>query len=461
MLWGTKGEGMGAGLIDAVKARMAFHPGGFSRTGISVMGLRIGAAGLAFIAQVAAARLVGAEAFGSYALVLVWLLLLGHGATVGTNQLVCRFVSAYRAKSDAGAMLGLLHFSFALALGVSVAVTLAALTVVHFGPALSPQIIALATLAFLVIPLLVLQEFLEAIARGLDKPLLGIGPAMLLRHLAIISGVGFVFVTGGSADAVTIMSFTVGGLVASVAVQSLLLWGELKTMLAGVRASYQVGYWFRTALPVALLDASEVLFHNADILILGLFMPPEIVAFYFAATRLAQILSYVPYGLSAATAQKYAALAAQGEREKLQNLVSAATALSTGLAIAGALFLWVFASPLLNLFGDGYDAAAAIVPVLCLGIVLACALGPGEDILTMMGAERLCALGFFIALVVNLALNFALIPLLGMMGAAIATATALTLRGVILAIFAHRRLGIVLPAGFGRIAGTAHQEVRI
>ena len=452
---------MGAGLIQTVRARMALHPGGFSRTGISVMGLRIGAAGLAFVAQVAAARLVGAEAFGSYALVLVWLLLLGHGATVGTNQLVCRFVSAYRAKSDAAAALGLLHFAFALALGVSVVVMLVALAVVHFGLTFSPSMIALATLAFLVIPLLVLQEFLEAIARGLDKPLLGIGPAMLLRHLAIIAGVGFVFVTGGSADAVTIMSFTVGGLVTSVVVQFLLLRSELKNMLAGVRASYQIGYWFRTALPVALLEASEVLFHNADILILGLLMPPEIVAFYFAATRLAQILSYVPYGLSAATAQKYAALAAKDEREKLQSLVAASTALSTGLALAGALFLWVFAGPLLNLFGDGYDAAATIVPVLCLGIVLACALGPGEDILTMMGAERLCALGFFVALFVNLALNFALIPVMGMMGAAIATAAALALRGVILAIFAYRRLGVVLPAGFSHIAGTAPQEIRI
>ncbi|MHB2266960.1 lipopolysaccharide biosynthesis protein [Aliihoeflea sp. PC F10.4] len=452
---------MGKGLIEIVRARMASHPGGFSRTGISVMGLRVGAAALAFVAQIAAARLVGAEAFGSYALVLVWLFLLGHGATVGTNQLVCRFVSEYRAKGDAGAALGLLHFALALALGVSLIVTLVALAIIHFGPTgLSPQMVTLATLAFLVIPLLVLQEFLEAIARGLDKPLLGIGPAMLLRHLAILAGVGFVFATGGSADAVTIMSFTVGGLAASVAVQYLLLRGELKKLLAGARATYRIGCWFKVAMPVALLEASEILFHNADILILGLFMPPEIVAFYFAATRLAQILSYVPYGISAATAQKYAALAAQGERHELQRLVGAATTLSTTLAIAGALFLWVFAGPLLALFGDGYDAATSVVPVLCLGIVMACALGPGEDILTMTGGERLCALGFFIALFANLALNFTLIPIMGMTGAAIATATALALRGIILAIFAHRQLGIVLPAGFSSIAATAHQEVR-
>lgn len=453
---------MGAGLIDTLRARIVSRPGGFSRTGIAVMGLRVGTAGLAFVAQVFAARLVGAEAFGSYALILVWLLLLGHGSTVGTNQLVCRFVSAYRAQGDIGAALGVLRFSLVLALSVSVAVALVALGVVHLGlPGLSAQMVALASLAFLVIPLLVLQDFLEAIARGLDTPLLGIGPAMLLRHLAIICGVGLVFVTGGTADAVTIMGFTVAGLVASVAVQYLLLRGELRKSLAGAKPSYRIGHWFKTALPVALLDASEVLFNNADILILGLFVPPEIVAYYYAATRLAQILSYVPYGISAATAQKYAALGARGEHDKLQGLVGAATALSTGLAIACALFLWVFAGPLLTLFGAGYEAASGVVPVLCLGIVLVCALGPGEDILTMRGAERLCALGFFIALAANIALNFALIPIWGMMGAAIASASALALRGAILAVFAHRRLGVVLPVGFSSLGGARPEEVRI
>lgn len=451
-----------AGLIDAVMARVDWRAGGFSRTGIAVIGLRMGAAALALLAQVAAARLIGPEAFGSYALILVWLLLLGHGSTAGTNQLVCRFVSAYAAKGDADAALGLLRFALALALSGSAVVTLAALAVVHFGPlALSPQMILLATIAFLVVPLLVLQEFLEAIARGLDRPLLGIGPAMLLRHLAILAGVGFVLATGGSADAVTVMGFTVGGLVASVAVQYLLLQGALRKMLAGAKPRYRIGYWFRIAMPVALLDASEMLFHNADILILGLFAPPEIVAFYFAATRLAQILSYVPYGVSAATAQKYAALAATGDLGRLQTLIGAATALSTGLALAGALFLWLFAGPLLTLFGSGYEAATAVVPILCLGIVLACALGPGEDVLTMMGAERLCALAFALALVVNIGLNFALIPTMGMAGAAMASAAALAVRGILLAVFAYGMLGMVLPAGFARLVGSSHREVRI
>lgn len=49
-------------------------------------------------------------------------------------------------------------------------------------------------------------------------------------------------------------------------------------MLAGIGFVLASG-GSTNAMPVALIDASEVLFHNADILILGLFAPPEIVAF--------------------------------------------------------------------------------------------------------------------------------------------------------------------------------------
>jgi O-antigen/teichoic acid export membrane protein len=435
-----------------LKALFARRADGFSHAGIAVMGVRVGAAGLALAAQVLAARLIGPDGFGSYALVMVWLVLLGHTATVGTNQLICRLVAAYRAQEDAPAIAGLLRFSLALAGGAALAISGLALGVVHFAPfGLSPEMTLLATLGLLIVPLLMVQDFLEAIARGLDKPILGIGPAMFVRHLAIISGVGVVFLTGGSADALTIMGFTIAGVVVSVAVQYGLVRGQLRETIGVAKPVYKVRYWTRTALPIALLDAAETLFNNADVLILGLFAPPEIVAFYFAATRIAQVLGYVPYGISAATAQKYASLAARGEQARLHQLIEYATFASTALTSVGALVLWAGAPALLSLFGPDYTVAAGVVPILALGLVAASALGPGEDVLTMLGEERACAMGFLVALGVTVGLGFALIPNWGMTGAALATAAGLTVRGLVLSSLAWARLGVVLPIGMARI----------
>jgi O-antigen/teichoic acid export membrane protein len=420
----------------------------FGSQGVSVIGIRIAGAALGLVAQVLASRLIGPQAFGQYALVLVWLLLLGHGATAGTNQLVCRFVAQYLHRDDPGHAAGLLRFSLLFAGGVAALLIAVAVLVVQIGPfGIDPQFALLATLAFAAVPLIALQDFLEAIARGLDKPNLGIAPAFLLRHLAIIVGVLCLMALGTGADAVAVVAMTIAGLAASVLIQWLLLARHIRKALGGAPPRYQTRYWIRTALPIALVEAAEVLFHNADILILWLFVSPDIVAFYFAATRLAQILGYVPYGISAVTAQKYAALVAANRRSELQGLVSAATSFSTLAALGAALVLSVGAVPLLSLFGDAYVAAAAIVPILCTGVVLTCLLGPGEDVLTMLGQERICSVVFVVAVLANLGLNFALIPAFGMTGAAVATVLALSLRGALLAYFAHARLGLALPLG--------------
>jgi O-antigen/teichoic acid export membrane protein len=79
-------------------------------------------------------------------------------------------------------------------------------------------------------------------------------------------------------------------------------------------------------------------------------------------------------------------------------------------------------------------------------MVVACLLGPGEDVLNMLGEERLCAVAFVIALVANVAAAFVLIPMIGPMGAAIAVVLGFAVRGVMLSLFAYRRLGLVLPA---------------
>ncbi len=119
-----------------------------------------------------------------------------------------------------------------------------------------------------------------------------------------------------------------------------------------------------------------------------------------------------------------------------------------------AILLSYLGGVLLNLFGPDYAQAHYLVPLLCLGIVAACVLGPGEDVLTMLGEERLCSLAFLLALLVNLSVAITLVPVFGPVGAALAGLAGLTVRGILLAWFAYSRLGLVLPVlGWARSLG--------
>ena len=430
--------------------RMAASLPQLASPSLHVMGIRIAGAGIALGAQVFASQIMGAEEFGRYALVLVYLLLLGHFGTFGTAQLLCRLLADYLERGERGKARGLLHFALASTAGVSLTVLAVAAVLIH-GPVswLEPEYVLLASLALAGIPLLALQDFLEAIARGLDRPNLGIGPAYMLRHLVIVCGLAGSVMLGLEANASSVVVLTIAGLVLSVGIQFLLLRRHLRDAVTGAKPQYMAVAWIKSAVPIAGVDVAEVLFFNADILILGFFAPPEVVALYFAASRISQILAYVPYGVTAVTAQKYARLFAANKLVELQALIRRSALLSTSLAIAGAIVLWLFGGMLLNLFGSDYADAHYLVPVLCLGIVVACAMGPGEDVLTMLGEERVCSLSFFVALLVNVGTAISLIPLLGTLGAALAGVAGLTVRGILLAWFAHRRLGLVLPVFAG------------
>jgi O-antigen/teichoic acid export membrane protein len=411
-----------------------------------IVAIRIFGAGLGLLAQVVASRFIGAEEFGRFALVFVWLLLLGHVGTAGTSQLLYRLLAEYLETGQHALAAGLVRFALAATLLASGVVACAGIGALLSGLLpLDPVLVLLGVVTLLAVPLLSIQDFLEAIARGLDRPALGIGPAYLLRHLAIVAGLLGLILAGQSATALTVVVLAIIGLVATIVIQLILLRPHLKAVIGDVRPRYQPRQWLRTAMPLAAVDLAEVLYFNADVIILGLLVPPEQVAFYFAASRLTQTLAYIPYGVSAATAQKYAAHGVAGRRTDLQALIGRSALLASAATILAALTLTVLAEPLLQLFGSSYDQAAHLVPILGLGMVVACLLGPGEDVLNMLGQERLCAIAFLAALVTNVATAFLLIPLIGPLGAAVAVVLGFSIRGLLLAFFAYRRLGLVLP----------------
>jgi O-antigen/teichoic acid export membrane protein len=417
--------------------------------GAGVLAVRLGGAALAYAAQVIAARYLGQDGFGIYALALVWLTLLGHLSTFGTNQAVTRHVAQALATGDLAEVRGFLVFglAFVAAAGLAVGGLAAAVLVLAPGLVETAYIWPLA-LAVLAAPLLALQDNLESFARAFDRPMAGIAPPYLVRHGAAIAIFAALGASGLAPTPALAVGAAIGALVTGLAIQAALLVRVVRGRVPPGPRQYRVRTWMRTALPVALVDGTEILLLNADVLLVGLFQPPYMVAAYFAASRLAQILDYVRYAASASTAQRFAALEALGRRSELQRLIAFATHATSGITLLAALALVAMAEPLLRLFGPDFTVAAPIVPVLAAGILAACLLGPGEDVLSMLGAERACAAVFAGALGLNLALGALLIPPYGLAGAAAATALTLVARSAALAWIAYRRLGLALPVGF-------------
>jgi O-antigen/teichoic acid export membrane protein len=104
----------------------------------------------------------------------------------------------------------------------------------------------------------------------------------------------------------------------------------------------------------------------------------------------------------------------------------------------GGLWLALFAQEIVQVVAPGYDRAYEAVGLLLLGVVLFAASG-----LTMAGISytrrsTFFAVGAGIALVVHVGLNFALMPSIGMLGAAISTLAAYALLAVFYLLVSQR-----------------------
>lgn len=421
--------------------------GGGAGTALAVFGVRIAAAACAFVAQVLMARLMGGEEYGIFATVWVWTALLGHGSTWGLSQAACRFLPTYRAQGAAGPERGFLAFGavFSLAAASLLAGLGAGLLWLHPG-LVAGAYAGPVLVAALVLPLFALQDFCEGVARGRNWTLLAVAPPYLLRQGLImafmLAAVGF----GAPAEAAIAVACTLAATALSLAVQAATLLRRLGRERKPARALYPWRDWLRAALPMALIDLAGSGFNFVDVLVLGFLLPPAEVGAYFAATRLLQFVVFVQYAASSVTAQRFAEAQARGDRAGLEALIrrwsrlTLLATLATGLAVVAAGPL------LLGLFGPDFREALPLLALLVAGHGLAAAFGPAEDLLTMLGAERACAAVTVALLVAAVLLTLVLVPLLGLTGAALAAGLVTAGRGGILALLAHRRLGLLTPS---------------
>jgi O-antigen/teichoic acid export membrane protein len=102
----------------------------------------------------------------------------------------------------------------------------------------------------------------------------------------------------------------------------------------------------------------------------------------------------------------------------------------------------VFARDLLHLFGRGFAGGASALAVLALGQLVNVGTGTVTGLLAMIGRARLSVLNSLFFLGLSLVLDFLLIPRWGILGAAIANASALAAVNLLRLVQVHHALGI-------------------
>src|SRR5690606_4937886 len=315
-----------------------------------------------------------------------------------------------------------------------------------FGDQLEAYWIVPLFLAVFILPMVALGDVLDGTARASGWTATALTPTFLVRPVLILAFMVGAVWFGAPKNAVTAMAAALAATYVTTFLQYLQLLVRLRRTYGRGDRRIEPAAWFGYSLPVFLVDGIGYLLTNADVVVVGFFLPPSQVAIYFATTKIIVLVQFVAFAVRAAAGPRFSAILAEGDRTALAKFAGQTARWSFWPALAIGLVVLLFGIPLLSLFGPAFPAGYSLLPILFAGILAKAAVGPGEILLSMAGRQKLCMLIYALILAANIGLNIALIPSFGLTGAASATAMAMMMEALLLHIALRRTLGIALFA---------------
>jgi O-antigen/teichoic acid export membrane protein len=399
--------------------------------------------GTALATSVLLARGLGPGGFGQYSFVVSLLTMLALPFGPALKNLITREVAGYHQSEQWALFRGLLRrgYQWILVGAVGAAGVLVITGGLRGGWDPGNRWTLIAMGAFM-LPFLGLMHLYSASLRGLGQVFVAQLPIMVARPGCHILVVGALVILGALTPAHALASLCVATL-ASALLAGALFRHHRPAMVKEANPEYRSQDWGKSLLPFTLLAATGSLNNELGILTLGWLSTDEEVAAFRVAQRGSMLVTLALTVINLVIAPQITRYYRNGDREQLRRLVHKSAGGALALALPVALPLIFAAGWIVELvFGQVYRQPATVALALLAGAQLVnVAIGSVGLLLSMSGFERDTLMGQVIGLIVNLLLAVVLIPPFGATGAALATATALVVWNLILALRVYKRLG--------------------
>lgn len=199
--------------------------------------------------------------------------------------------------------------------------------------------------------------------------------------------------------------------------------------------------WRHTA-PRSVAGAIQAVFQRVDVVVVALLAGPAQAAVYTAATRFKVVGQLANQGLAQSVQARLVGALAGGELARARELYQAATIWLVLLTWPVWVAYAALAPWLLGLFGPAYEAAAPVALVLAGTMMVATACGMVDVVLTAAGHTGTSLLNLLAAVACTLALDLALIPAHGALGAIAGWSGGVIVKNLLPLWQLHRRYGL-------------------
>lgn len=409
-------------------------------------------------------RLVSPSVYGLFILATSIVLFLQAFGNLGLPKAIDYFVPQYLHDGEHDKARGVILVVFSLALASSAVV--AGLIVLGARPiadafeepALRVALLVLSvTIPFLAIYNALLASFsaikrlkFRVYTRDVIRPTV----RLLATAGLLLAGYGLLGVVGGYLI----------GLVATILAGAYFLRENAPGIIGATttRVSSRPLLWY--SVPLAFAGIIYVFLGQVDYFVIGYFYGSEEVGIYRVGYALAANLMI--FSSSVGPIFKPLIAETKNDREAVRARYRTATRWIAGLTLPVALVVGFGANAYLSVvFTPQYTVATAAVVILAVGTTISAACGgPDGGLLQGLGYSRLVFCNTAVLLAVNVGVSVLLVPRLGITGAAIGTASALTINGLLAVVEGYRfhdvhpltrDLGKVLLAAVPAAAGAS------
>jgi O-antigen/teichoic acid export membrane protein len=256
---------------------------------------------------------------------------------------------------------------------------------------------------------------------------------ILFQIFAVFIGFGVAGLTGGF----------VGGLIAGGITNFRYI--DLKLVrfkISHLKSLFSFSFW------IFLTASGSLIFSYADTILIGFFMSNADVGIYRTAFQLTLVATFTTLVFHTVLFPKISNWGTQGQITEIENSLARAWTYSLFLAIPTCIGGWILGYKLLYyLYGASFVGGAPALNFLLLVQVVNVFMFLGTMSLAALNRPKDAFLITVIAAITNILLDIALIPVIGITGAAIATLIAMTLNTLGVFILLSRVISIKIEYG--------------
>ncbi len=405
--------------------------------------LRLSGAGISFLLLIILGQLLGPEGVGAFVFAMSWLGIAQLVTTLGLHHYAVRAIPPLQVASDYGGVRGLVMFSFTISL--SLAVLLVAIFPIldrHLTIATDSSMQdALLFASFLLVPL-TLSQMRSGVLRGFGRPVLATTPELLVHPALQVIGLTAAVLIGVEITVRGALSISLGSALLVAAI-SIYLLARTLAELPKEALSFKPKKWLTEGGKSSFLFAVGMLMSSTDVVMLGALAGPEQTGIYGVAARFFLLMQIPVLAASGAISHLAAEYVARSKTAELSKLSQSVAWKSLGLALVAAIPVSLLAFQVDWIFGAGFAAATTPILILVWSRVAEATMGHPASILANGGRIGLTSLVVGGGLLLNVFLNYLLVPSFGAAGAAIATSIAHLLTTISVAWIVWRAMGVL------------------